>query len=123
VRIVFWPESFVHRVCREVPNAHLANTLQAHASMHEEALPPRFEIGAFLISLPIQGLCAVLYVRPEDAEALVADDFQAAEASIVHVLTILEIENTGNPLTAQLGTQTHREEHRIRIGLDSPIVT
>merc|ERR1719166_133694 len=44
------------------------------------------------LPLPIQGLRAVLYVRQEGAEALVADHLEVAKESIVHVLAILEID-------------------------------
>merc|ERR1719210_2925021 len=43
---------------------------------------------------------------------------------LVHAFAILEAYTARSDLLAnQFGTQTHRGEHRIRIDLDSPIVT
>merc|ERR1711963_1054673 len=90
--LAFWPESFAHRVCGEVPNTHLVHAMHVHAPLHEEILPPSLHARIFFLTLPVQGLGAVLNVRQEGAEALMADDFQVAEESIVHVLAILEID-------------------------------
>merc|ERR1712173_579690 len=66
---------------------------------------------------------AVLNVCQEGAEALMTDHLQIAKEAEVHVFAILQI-NTArcHLLAAQLGAQTHGEEHCICVPMDSPIM-
>merc|ERR1719433_2320621 len=95
--LAFWPESFAHRVRREVPNSDLVDTVQVHAPLHEEILSPRLHASVFLLPLPIQGLGAIIQVCQEGAEALVTDHLQVAKESVVHVPAVLQVNTAPSP--------------------------
>merc|ERR1712050_779001 len=73
------PESLAHRVGCDIKRLHLVDTVQVHAPLHEEVLPPCLHASVFFPTFPIQSRHAIVKVCKESAEALVADDLQVPE--------------------------------------------